>query len=147
MIGERLTSDMKQAMKSGEKERLGVIRMLLSELKNAHIAAKEDLTEEQEEKVLASYAKKRKESIEKYIEGGRKDLAEKEEREYEITMSYLPQQLGDDELKIIMQRHIAELGASGKQDFGKVMKAVMAEVGSQAEGGKVSGMLRELLGS
>jgi uncharacterized protein YqeY len=145
MILDRLTDDMKEAMKSGDKLRLGVVRMLMSELKNERIAAKQDLSQQDEEKVIASYAKKRKESIEKYLEGGRKDLAEKEEKEYEITISYLPKQLGQDELKAIIQKHIEELGASGKKDFGRVMKSVMEEVGSRAEGAKVSAMLREHL--
>jgi uncharacterized protein YqeY len=145
MILDRLKDDMKEAMKSGDKIRLGVVRMLISELKNARIAVNKDLTEQDEEKVLASYAKKRKESIEKYLEGGRKDLADKEEKEHEITVSYLPEQLGQDELAAIIQKHIGELGASGKQDFGRVMKSVMAEVGSRAEGAKVSAMLREHL--
>jgi len=145
MILDRLKDDMKMAMKSGDKLRLGVVRMLMAELKNARIAAMKDLTEQEEEKVLASYARKRKESIEKYLEGGRRDLAEKEEKEYEITVSYLPEQLGEDELKAIIRKHIDELGASGKQDFGRVMKSVMEEVGSRAEGAKVSATLRELL--
>lgn len=145
MILDRLKDDMKEAMKSGDKMRLGVVRMLMSELKNARIAAKKELSQQEEEKVLASYAKKRKESIEKYLEGGRKDLADKEQTEYEITVSYLPEQLGQDELKMIIQKHIAELDAVGKQDFGRVMKSVMEEVGSRAEGAKVSAMLRELL--
>ena len=90
LIIERLRKDMKEALKSGDKEKLGVVRMLVSELKNAQIAASKELSLQEEERMVASYAKKRKESIEKYIEGGRKDLADKEEREYEITVSYLP---------------------------------------------------------
>jgi uncharacterized protein YqeY len=145
MILDRLKDDMKEALKTGDKVRLGVVRMLISELRNARIAAKDELSLQQEEKVIASYAKKRKESIEKYLEGGRKDLADKEENEYEITVSYLPEQLGSDELKTVIQDHIDELGAAGKQDFGRVMKSVMEDVGSRAEGAKVSAMLREML--
>jgi uncharacterized protein YqeY len=145
MILDQLKEDMKAALKSGDKVRLGVVRMLISELKNARIAAKEELSQQEEEKILASYAKKRKESIEKYMEGGRKDLADKEEKEYEITVSYLPKQLGEDELATLIQKHIDELGAAGKKDFGRVMKPVMEDVGSRAEGAKVSAMLREML--
>ncbi len=145
LISERLRKDMKEALKSGDKEKLGVVRMLVSELKNAQIAASKELSLQEEEKVVASYAKKRKESIEKYIEGGRKDLADKEEREYEITVSYLPKRMEEAELRAVIERHIEELGASGKGDFGRVMKVVLAAVGSRAEGSTVSTILREML--
>ena len=144
-ISSILTEDMKTALKGGEKERLSVLRMLLSELKYARIAAGEELSVPEEEKVLSSYAKKRQDSIEKYRDGGRPELAEKEEREYQITVSYLPEQLAEAELKDIVKTAIAELGAGGKKDFGRVMKAVMETVGSRAEGGTVSAILREML--
>jgi uncharacterized protein YqeY len=145
MIIDRLKEDMKTAMKAGEKTRLGTIRMLMSELKNARIARGEDLTEAEEQKVLASYAKKRKESIEKYGEGGRQDLVDKEQEEYDITMSYLPEPMGEDELKKIIQKHIDATGG-GMQAFGQVMKAVMAEVSSQADGKVVSALVKQMLG-
>lgn len=144
-ISGKLTQDMKAALKSGEKERLSVIRMLLSELKNARIAAGAELSVPEEEKVLASYARKRQDSINKYRDGGRPELAEKEEREYQITVSYLPEQLTEAELKEIVRSTMAELGAGGKKDFGRVMKAVMETVGNRAEGGAVSSILREML--
>jgi uncharacterized protein YqeY len=136
---------MKTALKAGEKERLSALRMLLSELKNARIAAGEDLTREAEEKVLSSYAKKRKEAIEKYREGGRPELADKEEREYQITVSYLPEQLEEPEIREIIDKTITELQAGGMKDFGRVMKAVMGEVGSRAEGSAVSALLKEMI--
>ncbi|UCG50832.1 MAG: GatB/YqeY domain-containing protein [Candidatus Latescibacterota bacterium] len=98
MISENLVQDMKVAMKSGDKVKLGVIRMLLSELKNAQIAAGHELSEQEEQKVISSYAKKRKETVETYKEAGRSDLAEKEEYEYDLTISYLPPQMDEDEL-------------------------------------------------
>ncbi len=136
---------MKGALKGGDKERLSAIRMLIAELKNAQIAAQKELSLQEEEKVLAAYAKKRKESIEKYTDGGRKDLADKEKREYDITLSYLPRKLEEAELKAVISKHIEELGASGQKDFGRVMKVVMSAVGSRAEGAAVSAMLREML--
>ncbi len=144
-ISSKLTKDMKTALKGGDKERLSVIRMLLSELKYARIATGEELSVSEEEKVLSSYAKKRKDSIEQYREGGRLDLAEKEEREHQITVAYLPEQLGEAELKDIIKKTMAELGAGGMKDFGRVMKAVMEELGSRAEGGAVSALLKEML--
>jgi uncharacterized protein len=145
MIYEKLQEDMKKAMKEGAKERLSTIRMLMNELKNEKINSGEDLTEADEQKVLASYAKKRKEMIETYRANERQDLAEKELAEYEITMSYLPKQLSEDELKAVVEKHIARSGG-GKQVFGLVMKAVMAEVGSEADGKTVSAIVKQLLG-
>ena len=145
MIIEQLSEDMKAALKAGDKPRLGVVRMLISELKNERIARGEDLDEAAEQKVLASYAKKRKESMESAREGGRDDLADKESFEYEVTLSYLPQQLGEDELRAIVKKQIDTVEASGGQAFGMVMKAVMAEVGSQADGKAVSALVREML--
>jgi uncharacterized protein YqeY len=145
MIIDRLREDMKTAMKEGAKERLGTIRMLINELKNARINSGEDLTEADEQKVLASYAKKRREMIDTYRENGREDLEQKETAELEITMSYLPEQMSEDELKAIIEKHIAESGG-GKQAFGAVMKAVMAEVGSKADGKTVSALVKQLIG-
>lgn len=144
MIIDRLKEDMKSAMKAGDKVRLGTIRMLISELKNARIAKGDDLTEADEQKVLASYAKKRKESMETYGEGGRQDLVDKEQAEYDITLSYLPERLGEEELKAIVRKHV-EAAEGGPQAFGQVMKAVLAEVGSQADGKTVSALVKEML--
>jgi uncharacterized protein YqeY len=145
MIYEKLQEDMKKAMKEGAKDRLSTIRMLINELKNEKINSREDLTEATEHKVLASYAKKRKEMIETYSENERQDLADKESAEYEITMSYLPKQMSEDELKAIVEKHIVQSGG-GKQAFGLVMKSVMAEVGSVADGKTVSAIVKQLLG-
>lgn len=146
MITERLTQDMKTAMKAGDKARLSVIRMLLSELKNARIDRGEELDEASEQKVLSSYAKKRKEGIESARAGGREDVAEREQFEYDLTMSYLPAQMGEDELREIIRRHVEAVGGNaGGQAFGEVMKAVMAEVGGSADGKTVSALVREML--
>jgi hypothetical protein len=145
MISKDLTEDMKVAMKSGDKTRLSVIRMLRAELKNAQIAAGDALTEEQEQKVLASYAKKRKDARDQCIEIGRQQLADKEELEYSITMSYLPEQMDEAELLSIIKEKIEEAGAAGPQDMGKVMKAVMQTVGNRAEGSVVSGLVKKTL--
>jgi uncharacterized protein YqeY len=144
MIIDRLTEDMKAAMKAGDKTRLGTIRMLMSELKNAKIAKGDDLDEAEEEKILASYAKKRKESIAAARDAGREEMAGKEEREHSITMEYLPEQMGEDDLREIVRKHI-EASGGGMQAFGLVMKAVMAEVGSQADGRTVSALVKEML--
>jgi uncharacterized protein YqeY len=145
MISNKLNEDMKTALKAGDKVKLGVIRMLRSELKNASIAAGGELSDEQEQKVLASYAKKRKEAQDEYAKAGRDDLAAKEYEEYKLTMSYLPAQLDEAELGAIVKAKIEETGAQGPADFGRVMKAVMAEVGSRSDGSAVSAVVKRIL--
>jgi uncharacterized protein YqeY len=117
----------------------------LSELKNAQIAAGHELSEQEEQKVVSSYAKKRKETVDTYKEAGRSDLADKEAAEYELTVSYLPPQLGEDELIDLINAKIGETGAEGMKDFGRVMKAVMAEVGGKADGSYVSALVKNLM--
>ncbi len=145
MISKKLSEDMKVALKSGDKVKLSVVRMLLSELKNAQLAADHDLTDADEEKVVATYAKKRMEAMEAYKQAGREDLVEKEKQEYEITMAYLPPRMGEDELKKLIAEKAEELGAESMKDFGRVMKAVMASVGSRAEGSMVSGLVKKVM--
>jgi uncharacterized protein YqeY len=146
MIKEQLNEDMKVAMKSGDKLRLSVVRMLMSELKNERIAKGADLDEAAERRVLTSYAKKRKEAMDAARAGGREEIAQREQAELDITMSYLPKQLSDDELRAVVKKVIDASGASGPQAFGVVMKQVMAEVGGQADGKLISSLVRETLG-
>ena len=146
MIRDQLNDDMKTALKAGDKLRLSVVRMLISELKNERIAQGKDLDEASERKVLTGYAKRRKEAMDAARSGGREEIAAREQQELDITMSYLPRQLTDDELRAIVRRHVESSGASGAQAFGMVMKAVMGEVGGQADGKLVSALVRELLG-
>lgn len=146
MIKERLTEDMKVALKSGDKLRLSVVRMLISELKNEKIAKGAELDEGSERRVLTSYAKKRKEAMDAARAGGREEIAQREQAELDITMSYLPPQLSDDELRAVVKKHIEATGATGAQAFGVVMKSVMTEVGGQADGKVISSLVRELLG-
>jgi uncharacterized protein YqeY len=146
MIIDQLREDMKVAMKSGDKPRLAVVRMLISELKNARINSGAELDDAAEQKVLSSYAKKRKEAVEAARDGGRDEIAEREQYEYDLVMSYLPAQLGEDELRAIIARHVEAVGTdAGPRAFGEVMKTVMAEVGSAADGKMVSALVREML--
>ncbi len=145
MISKKLREDMKVAMKAGQKERLGVIRMLLAELKNAGLAVSHELTSDEEEKVLAGYAKKRLEAMEAYRQAGRVDLYEKEQREHGITTAYLPPKMTEEELVKIITQKIEETGAGGMKDFGRVMKAVMTSVGSREDGSIVSAAVKKVL--
>jgi len=146
MIKEQLNEDMKTAMKAGDKLRLSVVRMLMSELKNEKIAKGAELDEATERRVLTSYAKKRKEAMDAARAGGREEIAQREQAELDITMSYLPKQLTEDELRAVVKKVVDASGATGAQAFGAVMKSVMAEVGGQADGKIISSLVRELLG-
>lgn len=146
MIKDKLTEDMKAAMKAGDKLRLSVVRMLISELKNERIAQGKDLDDASERKVLTGYAKRRREAMEAARAGGREEIAAREQQELDITMSYLPRQLSEDEIRGVVRKHIESAGATGPQAFGVVMKSVMTEIGGQADGKLVSALVRELMG-
>jgi uncharacterized protein YqeY len=146
MIIDKLGEDMKTAMKAGDKLRLSVVRMLISELKNERIAQGKDLDEASERRVLTGYSTKRREAMEAARAGGREEIAVREQQELDITMSYLPRQLTEDEIRAVVRKHIEAAGAPGPQAFGVVMKSVMAEVGGQADGKVVSALVRELMG-
>lgn len=144
-LEQRLTDDMKSAMKAGEKETLGVVRRVLSALKNARIEKKADLDEQDEIKVVRSIAKQHKESIEQFRAAGREDLATKEESELAILTVYLPPEMDRAQLEALVDAAIAETGATSMKDMGGVIKAVMAKAQGQAEGGVVSALVKERL--
>ena len=145
-LQEKLLDDMKTAMKSGNKVALETLRMLRSQLKNASIAKGEDLSEDNVMSVLYKEAKKRKESLELYKQGGREDLAEKEEMEMQIIMSYLPEALSEDELEKIVDKAVVETEADSLRDMGKVMGLVMPQVKGRADGKVVQEMVKKKLG-
>ena len=142
---KKITNDMKKAMKNKEKERVNVLRLLRSELKNAKIDSQKELTEEDEIQVISKAAKNRKESIESYKKGDREDLVEKEQKELEIIQEYLPEQMSDEEIKELVEEVIEKVDASGMQDMGKVMGTIMPKVRGQAEGSKVQKIVRSKL--
>ena len=145
-LEQRLTDDMKAAMKAGEKDTLGVVRRVLAALKNAKIEKKTDLDEQDEIRVVRSIAKQHKESIEQFRAAGREDLATKEEAELVILSVYLPPEMDEAQLDAIIDEVIAETGASSMKDMGGVIKGVMARTAGQAEGGVVSAKVKERLG-
>ncbi len=145
VITDRLRADMKKAMREGDRERLGTIRMLLSELKNAQLEERGDLEEEREILVLSSYAKKRRESIKQFDKGGRKDLADKERRELEIVSAYLPEPMDEDAIRKELENIIKETGASSQGDMARVMGAMMSKHRGRADGNTVRKIAVELL--
>ena len=132
-----LKSDMKKAMKAKEKQELSTIRMLLSSLNNKKIDKGGDLDDDDVIEVLSKEAKQRRESIDAYREGGRDDMADKEEAELEVIERYLPEPLTDEEVEQMVDEIIEQTGAETKADMGRVMGQVMPKVKGRYEGSKV----------
>ncbi len=141
----QLTEDMKAAMKSGDKERLGTIRLLRGQIKDASIDKRSELDKDEELAVLTSAAKKRRESIEAYKAAGRDDLADKELVELKIIETYLPEQLSEQDVEKIVNEAIQETGAQTIKDLGKVMPAIMSKVKGRADGKLVNELVRKKL--
>ncbi|ACD66837.1 MAG TPA: GatB/YqeY domain-containing protein [Sulfurihydrogenibium sp.] len=141
----KLQEEMKAAMKSGDKDKLSTIRMLISEIKKVQIDSKKELSDEEIISILQKYIKQRKEAYAQYEQAGRKDLAEKELKEIEIVQQFLPPPLSEEELIKIVEETIQEVGASSIKDMGKVVKAVMDKVKGRAEGSLISKIVKEKL--
>lgn len=135
-----MKSDLITAMKAGEKERVAALRMVLSELQKAAKEGGDD-----EVAVLRRERKRRVESATAFRDAGREELAAAEEAEAELITAYLPAELGDDELRTIVQEAVAEVGATSPKEMGLVMKAAMARVAGQADGKRVSTIVQEVL--
>ena len=144
-ILERLERDMVEAAKARDKERLGAIRYVRSELKNREIELRRELDDEDVVGVLSRVAKKHRESIAQFRDGGRDDLAGREERQLAVTEGYLPERLGADELAELVRSAIGETGAAGPGDLGAVMKVIMPRVKGRADGSSVRSMVQSSL--
>lgn len=134
----RLDDDLKQAMRDRDAPRRDVIRLLRSAIRNEEIRVQKDLDDDAVVQVLSRQAQQRRDSIEAFTQGNREDLADIERAELEIIMGYMPQQLSRDEIEDLVAQTIAEVGASGPGDMGKVMSAIMPQVRGRAEGREVS---------
>lgn len=141
----RLTDDMKSAMKSGEKQRLGVIRLLLAALKQKEVDERVTLSDDDVLAILIKQAKQRRESIAQYETAGRGDLVAVEQFELALIESYLPQKLGDDEVQQIIADVIAQTGAQGVSQMGAVMNAVRGKVAGRADMAQVSQWVKSAL--
>ncbi|MBI3045974.1 MAG: GatB/YqeY domain-containing protein [Candidatus Harrisonbacteria bacterium] len=146
MLQQKLIQDLKDAMKAGNADKVGVLRMLNAALQNQAIAKGKDavLTDEEVMQVLLREAKKRKESVEAFEKGGRPELAEKEKSELALLEVYLPKQMSRGEVVAAVEKVLA--GLADKSNQGLVMKAVMAELKGKADGKMISGVVREKLG-
>jgi uncharacterized protein YqeY len=145
-LKERITEDMKAAMRAGEKERLGTIRMLQAAIKQRVVDERITLEDAQVLAVVEKMVKQRKESITQFEQGGRADLAAKEKAEIELLQAYLPAQLSEAEVDALIREAIAATGAASVKDMGKVMGAVKAKAAGRADMGAVSARIKAALG-
>jgi uncharacterized protein YqeY len=143
---EQVTQDLTQAMKSGNKVALSVLRMLKSELKYKQIELKRSLSDDDCIAVLSSAIKKRQEAIESFAKAGRTELAANENAELEVLKTYQPQQLSDSELEQIIDNTITETGVTNIASIGQVMKNLMPKVKGKSDGRKVNEIVRKKLG-
>jgi uncharacterized protein YqeY len=139
-VTDQVRSDMTAAMKAGEKQRVGALRLVLSELQKASKDGSDD-----EVAVLRRERKRRVDAAEQFQDAGRAELSEQERYEAQLIGGYLPAELSDDELRQIVERAIADTGATGPREMGAVMKAVMAASGGRADGRRTSALVREAL--
>jgi len=144
-LRERLQDDTTAAMRSGDTLRRDVLRLAQSAIYNAEKAKRAPLTEEEVTAVLAREVKTRRESVEAFRNGGREDLAAKEEAEIAILQDYLPQPLTDDELKALVDEGVAATGATSARDLGKVMGWLSPRIRGRADGMVASGLVAQVL--
>jgi uncharacterized protein YqeY len=144
-LKERLNSDLKDALRKGEEQRKAALRMALAALHNAEIEAGGELDESAVLGVLAREAKQRRESIEEFRKGNREDLVAREEAQLAVIDQYLPQQMSRDEIAEAARAVIAQVGASGPGDKGKVMPVLVNQLRGRADGREINAVVTELL--
>lgn len=142
----KIGEDLIQSLKDKDELTTLVLRQLKTSITNAEIAnSRKDLSEEQVIKIFRSEVKKRKEAAKLYFQGGREELAAKENAEIEVIKKYLPAEISEDQIKAKVTETVEKLGASGMQDMGKVIGAVVKELGGAADGSIVSKLVKEQL--
>jgi len=146
---EKINADLKAAMKAGEKDRVGTLRLINAAIKSADIEArpsgKDKISDADILSVLAKMVKQRRDSIEQYKAGGRQDLVDKEAAEITVIEAYLPKQMSEAEAKAAIAAVIKETGAASPKDMGKVMGALKSKYAGSMDFGKASGLVKELL--
>ncbi len=144
-LKEQITEDMKTAMRAKDSERLGTIRLLLAALKQKEVDERVELDDAMVVAIVDKLVKQRKDSVTAFTQGGRTDLADKEAAEIKVLEVYLPQRLGADEIAAEVKAIVAELGAAGPGDMGKVMGAVKTRLAGKADMGLVSAAVKAAL--
>ena len=143
---KQIQNDMYNAMKSGNREDANTLRTTLAKLKDKVIEKRQDLSKEEEVKILQTLVKQRKESIELYEKGGRNELAEAEQKELEIINNYLPKMMDESDIKSIVKTVIDEVGATSMADMGKIMPEVMKRGKGLIDGKSAQKFVQELIG-
>ena len=144
-LKEQITEDMKSAMRAKEAERLGTIRLLLAAIKQREVDERITVDDAGIIAIIEKLIKQRKDSIEQFQKAGRTDLVDQESKELAILQAYMPAQLSAVEVQSAIQKVIADLGASGPQDMGKVIGALKAQLAGKADMGMVSGLVKATL--
>jgi len=144
-LKEQITEDMKTAMRAKDSERLGTIRLLLAALKQKEVDERVELDDAMVVAIVDKMVKQRKDSIAAFTTGGRADLADKEAAEIKVLEVYLPQRMSADEVATAVKAIVAELGASGPGDMGKVMGVVKTRLAGKADMGQVSAAVKSAL--
>ncbi len=144
-IAAKLKSEVIVAMKAKDKGRLGVLRMLQAAVKQVEVDERRELEDADVMRILGSYARKVKDQIASYGDGGREELKAAAEAELVIVAEFLPAELSDAELETIVRQGIEDSGATGMSDMGKVMKTIMPQTTGRADGGRVSALVKKLL--
>jgi uncharacterized protein YqeY len=144
-IENRIQSDLKEAIKSGDSFTRDVLRLLSSDIKNKAINDRKELTDEDVLAIVKKNIKSRKDSIEQFTKGGREDLAAQERSEVELLEKYMPEQMGQQQIEEIVKKVLSEMDASESLNFGIVMKKVMVEIQGKADGSVVSEIVKKAL--
>ena len=145
-LKSKILDDIKAAMKAGEKNKLMVLRMLSAAIKQKEVDERTELDDTQVLAVVEKMIKQRRESIKQYMDGGREELAEKEEAEIAFLEPYLPEQLSDEEIESLISDAINSSGASEMKDMGKVMGQLKPQIQGKADMGSVSAKIKAKLG-
>ena len=142
---DRLTEDLKQALRQGDERRKSTIRLVRAAIINAEIERGEELGDDEVLAIIARQAKQRRESVTEFAKAGRRDLVDQEEEELQILLSYLPAQMSRDEIEVAARQVIAEVGATSRAQMGEVMRRLMSQLKGKADGGLVNQVVREIL--
>jgi hypothetical protein len=145
-LKERIQQDMKDAMRAGDKSRLGTIRLMLAAIKQKEVDGRKDLDDAEVTLVLDKMVKQRRESVSQFEKAGRADLVEQETAELAVIQSYLPEPLGESELNTLIDAAMAQTGATSIRDMGKVMAQLKPDLQGRADMGAVSALIKARLG-
>ena len=144
-LKDKLTEDLKQAMRQGDEQRKSTLRLVIAAIKNAEIEKRRELEEGELLASIAKEAKQRHESIAQFERGGRQDLVDREEAELQILLAYLPEQLSQEEIEAQARQIVEEVGATSPAQMGQVMRQLMPLMQGKADGKLVSQVVKELL--